>query len=94
MKNKIEDLRNHLFEEIEKLKESAKPADIERAKTVSNLSGRLIDSAKVEVDYLRAIADIDGGATAGTGFINTKKTLTPVPDTTGRVTSIGHQSNG
>lgn len=69
MKNKVEDLRNHLFEEIEKLKESAAPEDIERAKTISTLSARIIETAKAETDYLRAVSDIDGGARAGSGFI-------------------------
>lgn len=69
MKNKIEDLRNHLFEEIERLKEKAEPEDLERAKTVSNLSGRIIESAKVEVDFLRTVGDLSDAKTSGSGFI-------------------------
>lgn len=51
MKNKIEDLRNHLFEALEMLKDGE--MDIDRAKAVSGVAQTIINSAKVEVDYLR-----------------------------------------
>jgi hypothetical protein len=63
MKNKIEDLRNHLFATLEALQDEKKPMDIDRAKTVAEVAGQIIASAKVEVDMLRIV----GGA--GTGFI-------------------------
>lgn len=72
MKNKIEDLRNHLFDEIERLKECSEDRDVKRAKAVSELSARITDTARAEIDYLRAVSDIDGGAKAGTGFISQK----------------------
>lgn len=51
MKNKIEDLRNHLFEALEMLKDGE--MDVDRAKAVSGVAQTIINSAKVEVDYLR-----------------------------------------
>lgn len=69
MKVNIEDLRNHLFDEIEQLKERAEDKDIKRAKAVSELASRITDTARAEIDYLRAVSDINGGAQAGTGFI-------------------------
>lgn len=64
MKNKIEDLRNHLFATIEALLDEDKPMDIQRAKAVSNAAQAIINSAKVEVDFLK----VTGGA-EGSGFI-------------------------
>ena len=64
MKNKIEDLRDHLFETLEALKDDEKPMDVSRAKAIADVSGRIIDSAKVENEYLSIT-----GATAGSGFI-------------------------
>lgn len=37
MKNKIEDLRNHLFEALEALKDTDKPMELDRAKTIANV---------------------------------------------------------
>lgn len=63
-RNKIEDLRNHLFETLEALRDPEKPMDLDRAKAVSEVSKVIIESAKVEVDFLRVT-----GAMAGSGFI-------------------------
>lgn len=64
MKNKIEDLRNHLFATLESLADEENPMDIDRAKAIAEVSGKIIDSAKVENDYLRIV---DGAQ--GSGFI-------------------------
>lgn len=50
-KNKIEDLRNHLFETIEMLKEG--DLEIEKAKAISEVAQVIINSAKVEVQFLK-----------------------------------------
>jgi hypothetical protein len=52
-KNKIEDLRNHLFATIEALLDEENPMDIERARAVSDVANVVINSAKVEVMYMR-----------------------------------------
>lgn len=64
MKNKIEDLRNHLFETIEALKDDEKPMELSRAKAISAAAQVIINSAKVEVEFLKAT-----GAIEGSGFI-------------------------
>jgi hypothetical protein len=69
MKNKIEDLRNHLFATLEALRDKDSPMDIERAKAVSNVANSIIETAKVEVKYL----ELTGGK--GTGFISEMPTL-------------------
>lgn len=48
----INDLREHLFDTLEKLKTGE--IDIERAKAVSQVGQVIVASAKVEVDYIRA----------------------------------------
>lgn len=53
MKNRIEDLRNHLFETLEMLKDSEKPMDIDRAKAISDVAQTIINTAKVEVDFAK-----------------------------------------
>lgn len=52
MKNKLSDLRNHLFETIERLKDEEKPMEVDRALAVSNVAQTIIDSAKVELKAL------------------------------------------
>jgi hypothetical protein len=49
------DLRNHLFEVMEALKDEEKPMELTRAKAVVDVAQTLINSAKVEVDFLNAI---------------------------------------
>ena len=64
-RNKIEDLRDHLFETLEALKDEKKPMELDRAKAIVDVSQVIVNSAKVEVDYLRAI----GATSTGSGFI-------------------------
>lgn len=59
-KNKIEDLRNHLFEVIERLKDG--DIEIETAHAITSVADVIVKSAKVEVDFL---VKIDG---TGSGF--------------------------
>lgn len=59
-KNKIDDLRDHLFETIEALKDEDKPMDLDRAKAISDVAQTIINSAKVEVELVKAV-----GGTAG-----------------------------
>ena len=64
MKNKIEDLRNHLFATIEALQDKESPMELDRAKTIAEVAQVLINSAKAEVEHMRVT-----GATKGTGFM-------------------------
>jgi hypothetical protein len=69
MRNKIEDLRNHLFETLEKLSDEEQPMDLDRAKTIAEVAQVIVNSAKVEVDCIRQA----GGK--GTGFIPEEPTI-------------------
>lgn len=64
MKNKIEDLRDHLFETLEALKDDEKPMEIARAKTIADVAQVIINSAKIENEFLK----ITGGIKS-TGFL-------------------------
>jgi len=78
MKNKITDLRDHLFETLEALKDPDKPMEIERAKTVASVAQVIINSAKIENDFLKIT-----GAVKSTGFLpdgdNTAIDVKPAP---------------
>lgn len=71
MKNKMTDLRNHLFATLEALQDPEKPMDIERAKAVAEVAKVLVDSAKVEVMFINAM----DGDVETTGFIESAKDL-------------------
>lgn len=83
MKNKIEDLRNHLFATLEDLRDPDKPMDIPRAKAIAEVAQTIINSAKVEVDYIEAT-----GAIKGTGFIPDEPQITRP---TGRNGALRHE---
>jgi hypothetical protein len=54
-KNKITDLRDHLFEIIELLKDEEQThMTIEKAKAISDVAQVIINTAKLETDYIRA----------------------------------------
>lgn len=55
-KNRMSDLRDHLFETLEALKDPDKPMDLDRARAISTVAQTVINSAKVEVDAMRAIS--------------------------------------
>jgi hypothetical protein len=60
----IDDLRSHLFETLKALRDKENPMDIDRAKAIADIGRVVVDSAKVEVQFLEAT-----GALEGTGFL-------------------------
>ena len=64
MKNKISDLRNHLFVVLEELSDPESTYDLEKAKIIANVAQTIINSASVENQYLKIV-----GSTHGSGFI-------------------------
>lgn len=55
MKNKMSDLNNHLFAEIERLSDEEVTGtklreEIERARGISTVAGRIIENAKLALD--------------------------------------------
>jgi hypothetical protein len=71
MKNKIEDLRNHLFEQLERLADDEKMKDpnnleqeLKRANSISQIANVIVATAKAETDYMRV-----AGKKSNTEFI-------------------------
>ncbi len=67
-KNKMSDLRDHLFETLEALKDGENPMDIERARAISGVAQTIINSAKVEVDLVKAVGGSRPGSVAFFGL--------------------------
>ncbi len=71
MKNKIEDLRNHLFEQLERLADDEKmknpitlERELKRAHSISEVASVIVATAKAETDYMRV-----AGKNSSTEFI-------------------------
>lgn len=63
-KNDVTELREILFDTIRKLKDKDNPMDIDRAEAINHSAQTIINTAKVEVDYIRAT-----GAMTQTDFL-------------------------
>lgn len=72
MKNRIEDLRNHLFAQLEKLSDEGcdLSIEIERGACMCQLAEVIIDSGRVEIEFLKATSE---DANASTGFFPVAK---------------------
>lgn len=66
MPNKINDLRNHLFDTLAALKDKNAPMDLDRARVVAEVAKVIVESAKVEVSFLKVT-----GALQSTDFLPT-----------------------
>lgn len=64
MPHNIEDLRAHLFDTLKALKDKERPMDLDRARAVADVARVLVESAKIEVDFLKVT-----GALKSTGFL-------------------------
>ena len=65
-KDKIQDLRHHLFETIEMLKD--KEIDVNTAHVIAEVGQVIVNTAKVEVSFIRATQ-----STEDMGFIKLEK---------------------
>jgi len=66
-RNKITDLRNHLFAQLERLSDDeamknpiSREREIQRAEAIKQIADSITATAKVELDTLKAIADVGG----------------------------------
>lgn len=50
----INQLRQHLLDTLADLRNTHRPMEPDRARAVAQVAGVLVDSARVEVDYLKA----------------------------------------
>lgn len=63
--SKMEELRDRLFDTLENLTKDDKPMELDRAKAIVDVAQTIINSAKVEVDYLKVTGQ---GQTTQSGF--------------------------
>jgi hypothetical protein len=76
-KNKIQDLRDHLFDTIEMLKKDDPKMTVDKAKTIADVSQVIINSAKLEIDFIKVKDKLDGFyPTTGFMEIDNKKQIT------------------
>ncbi len=68
----ITEMRAHLMETLAALRDRDNPMDVDRARAVAQVAGVLVDSAKVEVEYIKAT-----GCEADSTFI---ASMNPSPD--------------
>ena len=71
-KNKIQDLRDHLFEIIELLKDEDSNMTIEKAKAIADIAQVIVNTAKLEINFIVATDKMDGYYPS-TGFIEPEK---------------------
>lgn len=72
MKNTLTDLRNHLFETIEALKDEENPMPVDRARAISDAAGKIIESGKVELQCLDLLGDRQASK-----FFDTPRAIAP-----------------
>jgi hypothetical protein len=63
MKNRVEDLRNHLFETLESLRDKQEPMDLDRARAIANVAQVIVNAVVAENEFIKLV----GGQ--GSGFI-------------------------
>lgn len=59
-KNKISDLRDHLFATIEGLQDPESNMTVEKAKAVADVAQVIINTAKLEIDFVKATDRMEG----------------------------------
>lgn len=64
MKNKLTDLNNHLFEQLERLNDSELKGEdlkteIDRARAMAEVGGQIVFAAKVTVDAMKLVGKGD-----------------------------------
>lgn len=52
-KNKMSDLRDHLFETIELLKDEESGMDVKKAQAIADIGRVLVDTARAEISYIK-----------------------------------------
>jgi hypothetical protein len=78
-RNKINDLRDHLFSALERLDNDELTMEelnkeVEKAQAVAQIGSVIIQSAKIEIDYLKATGMIESSSELFKG-INEQKRL-------------------
>jgi hypothetical protein len=70
MNHSINDLRTHLMETLASLRDRESPLDIDRARAIGTVASVLVDTVRVENEYLK----LTGGASE---FLDPREDATP-----------------
>ncbi|MCE1194080.1 MAG: hypothetical protein LWW96_18185 [Acidovorax sp.] len=74
----ISQLRKHLLDTLSDLRSRENPMDPHRARAIAEVASVLVDTAKVEVDYLRATNQTRAGFLEEPAQITTGSTTTTI----------------
>jgi hypothetical protein len=79
-KNKMEDVRDHIFLALERLNdEDCKGKNVneeyQKAKAIANLASVIIKSAKVEIDFLKATGQVGTNSALFQSVVSENKQL-------------------
>lgn len=74
MSKTINDLRDALFQQLERLNNECSAEELDRAKAVAVIAKEINQSAKIEVDHMRVT-----GADGGSGFLPSERPRIPKP---------------
>lgn len=53
-RNKLQDVRDHLFARLEGLADKDEPLEVNRAKAIASVAQVIINTAKLELDFIQA----------------------------------------
>ena len=70
----INALREHLMDTLASLRDKKNPMEPDRARAVASVASVLVDTARVEVDFIKATG------TDGSGFLAAPQAMTAIPD--------------
>ena len=83
----IDQVREHLMQTLADLRNREQPMDVDRARAVAHVASVLVDTAKVEVDYLKQIGE-------GSRFLAGDDQDDVTPRITNTPTGIVHRLKG
>lgn len=83
----ITGMREHLMATLASLRDRDNPMDVDRARAVAQVAGVLVDTARVEVEYLKQVGD-------GSRFLDSSATAGDTPRITSTPTGIVHRLQG
>ena len=76
-RNTIQDLRNHLFATLEDLRDRESGMDASRARAIVNVSESIINTAKVEIELLKAVSGTEPASRRFFGLPEESRELPP-----------------
>ena len=83
IKNDINDVRSILFNTLHALGDKNNPIDLDRARTIGDIAKVLVDTARVEVDFVKHTGSNGSGfipeAETATGVHRLQHTPSPLP---------------